>query len=199
MAYDSVAHKVWQFGGYQAPDGLSNSLCYYDVLGQEWVQVAHTGNVPKMVGQTAAVDVNTGKLFVMGGCAAPGAPPACFLNDLWVFDPTSNAWTVFAETSSARPYPRAYASLAFDTKAKALLVWGGMQEAVPTQDGLWAYTDSPTSTWTNTSYCGNGPVMWGSGTVWDQDNQRMYIFSGAGVGPDGLSTDLLSYYDAATL
>jgi hypothetical protein len=101
--------NLWLFGGYDN-SGMFNDLWKYDIAANQWTWVGgdntyNNAGVYGTVGMSGAsnkpgarirsatwIDAN-GNFWMMGGQGRDGAGNLGFLNDLWMYNPTSNEWT----------------------------------------------------------------------------------------------------------
>lgn len=96
----SVGGEAWLFGGLAA--SALNDLWRFDSASGAFVQV-NAANPPPARRNHAAAAFG-GKLFVFGGLGSTGGQ---FLDDVWSYDPSANAWTEVTSQGS-RPEARAF-------------------------------------------------------------------------------------------
>lgn len=96
----TVGGDAWLFGGLAASP--LNDLWRFDSASGAFVLVNAT-NPPPARRNHAATEFG-GKLFVFGGLGSTGGQ---FLDDVWSYDPATNAWTEVTSQDS-RPEPRAF-------------------------------------------------------------------------------------------
>ena len=96
----ALGGETYLFGGLAA--SALNDLWRFDAASGAFIQVTAT-NSPPARRNHAAVEFG-GKLFVFGGLGSTGGQ---FLDDVWSFDPSTNAWTEVT-SPGARPDARAF-------------------------------------------------------------------------------------------
>jgi Kelch motif len=233
--------NLWMFGGYVAFNvpafcpsaGAFNDLWEY-TAGQ-WIWKGG-GTVPLQPGiysgsgqipgarywASSAVDPATGKLWMFGGYGFDVNDSFGYLNDLWVFDPTSVTWTFVAGSKTADPKGvysgtgaipggRIGANSWIDSAGNFWLFGGdafdSAAHAGPMND-LWKFPLSGTK-WTfvgGSQTNGSGPVLGAQGipsagnlpgtrefaTSWQTPSGDVWIFGGERLG-GALYTDLWKY------
>jgi N-acetylneuraminic acid mutarotase len=111
--WTDASHHLWLFGGVgvtPAGTGMLNDLWKYNINTNEWTWVAgdSTGNNMGVYGTMGTASFTNkpggrqscigwkdaaGHFWLFGGLGFATRNPAWFLNDLWKYDPASNAWT----------------------------------------------------------------------------------------------------------
>lgn len=88
--------KVYVWGGRDAPTSYLNDGAIYDIATDTWTAITTTGAPAARYAHASAVANTDGKLYVFGGRNATGD-----LNDLYVYDPGTDAWTELDDGSGA--------------------------------------------------------------------------------------------------
>ncbi|MBI3968172.1 MAG: hypothetical protein HY329_21250, partial [Chloroflexi bacterium] len=152
------------------------------------------------IGHASAWDSETGRLFVFGGLTIPARfdtrrgpePQQLFPNDLWSYSPLEG-WTLLVPAGSrSAPGGRIGHTVVWDSNARRLLVFGGVDvlraegSRGPAQDAfpndLWAFSDL--TGWQQVTPATNAPTpprVVGHTAVWDTRNQRMLVFGGLSI------------------
>jgi hypothetical protein len=143
MSYDSVRHDMVLFGGNASGGVLLGDTWTYD--GSNWTRMTPANSPPPRMGMSMSFDSGRGVLVLFGGHDANGQR----LNDTWEWDGTS--WTQrTAFNATGTPYPRFWASMAYDAQLGETVMFGG--------DHLEPYLLGPIDdTW-----------LW-DGTTWTRD------------------------------
>jgi len=156
---------------------------------------------PKRSDIHGAIDPETGVFAVFGGDDGPitgQIPHAQYLDDTWMFEP-SLGWTQIA---GAGPSARGRHSVAFDSKNKRMLIFGGRFRTTNTTgrytlyNDLWAF-DFTTRTWEMLHDGSAGPApRYFSTAAYDAASDTFYVYGGA-TNPNPLqvqhATDLWSF------
>ena len=186
LAFDSRRNKVVLFGG----DTPVYQTWEWDGTDGTW-----TNRTPSPVPvswpnarmeHSMSFDSARGVVVLFGGSLFWGGP---FVNDLWEWDGSAGTWTNRTPSPLPDNWPsaRASASLCYDTREAATVLFGG--STVPCAAGgcistggyqndawLWNGTDG---TWTKPIVAGSKPVPRAyHGATYDSDRSRMVLFGG---------------------
>lgn len=151
-AYDPQTKELVLFGGNSSTSGLSftplDDVWALNLATGAWREIAATNQKPEArLFHSATIDPTTGRLFVYAGGGA-GAFQGPFMADLWSLDLASGAWTVEHDGASGAPMGRIHASIAYDAKAKRVLMFAGHDDgAVGNNNDTWAF-DPASKQWT---------------------------------------------------
>ncbi|MPZ13539.1 MAG: hypothetical protein GEU73_03805 [Chloroflexi bacterium] len=171
-------------------EGLASRLWSYRPASQAWAELRPEGVAPTPREDASIVwDPTRGQLLLFGGYR--GSPDTGFLNDLWAYRTTENAW---AELDPGGPPPpaRFRHAAVWDTDRGQMLVFGGAGERA--FDDLWAYGPSANA-WTSVTTTGAVPSPRSHHVaVWDTAGSQMLVFGGVWGGP---LNDLWAYRPAA--
>jgi serine/threonine protein kinase/N-acetylneuraminic acid mutarotase len=139
-------------------------------------------------------DIQDDQLLVFGGIDNQGK----LLNDLWSYNPGSNAWSnltpsiataTTANCAGSSPAPRMNAAMVWDSVNQQALLYGGMGTNGSYLSDLWAYSPTKAS-WIALACSGSGPgARGGAGVAWN--GSAMLILGG--LGPAGSLGDFWSY------
>jgi len=137
-AYEPVSGKMYVFGGFPGdPDQTEflDELWAYDPATNQWTQLEAEGDMPApRNGHCLVADSSAGTLVLFGGTNSEAS-----LNDLWTYDPASNAWTAI-EPADELPQVRVYASMVYDETDEEIIVFSGMYwQAWADLEDTWAY------------------------------------------------------------
>jgi len=124
--------------GYAGPSGSSAPSTYlwaYDPLSDTWMARAL---LPAAARYRAVAFAMNGKGYLGTGIASVGATSDVVLNDMWEYDPSTNAWTQMPDFSG----PERGAAVSFVLGARAYIGMGGGPLRQPLRD-FWR-TASPT-------------------------------------------------------
>jgi len=149
----------------------------------QW-KAAGTQPSPRQDG-TIAYDPAGNQLFLFGGQDASSSK-----NDLWSWSVDRAQWTQI-QPSGALPPARTYHSLVYDSKARRLIVFGGIGSS--NFSDVWAF-DIASASWSQLSPSGAGPSpRHGHSAIYDSARNRMVIshgFTDAGRFNDTWAFDL---------
>jgi N-acetylneuraminic acid mutarotase len=234
--------KFWMFGGVGYDQGGVRSelsdVWMFDPGTQLWAAVtgSPTGNTTGMYGslgvpavgnlpggrQNAVVwfNASTGKVWLFGGQGYDSAGNLGYLNDLWMYDPSSQAWAyeggsefisaagVYTSPGSpgGQPGARSTAFSWIDSTGR-LWLFGGTNSNTPKYlNDLWYY--DPTAqqwTWVSGSSAQGANGTYGTaGTpggipgarygvqTWQDSSGHFWLFGGTGFGATGTTPNVLS-------
>ena len=144
VAYRSRTQKIYLFGGLSG-SGYFNDLYVYDYPTNTWSLVSPAGGLkPSARYRHAFAYDSTNDIFLMyGGQNASGN-----LDDTWVFNPSTNAWTqVNAPQSPPVPTTSIFAKLTYDSDHNVFILaqtgpngyYGGSWSAYAVQTWLFRY------------------------------------------------------------
>lgn len=154
IVYDARVGKVIMFGGLDLTmfaallDGLpvtnaelfSDRTWAYDYEANTWTDLGASNPPPGRNSHMMVYDPDTERVLLFGG----GDFDQNF-NDLWAYDSESNAWTELDPPT--RPTRRAYATMAYDTSAHRVVLFGGVNYwDYPRPNQTWTY-DPATNEW----------------------------------------------------
>ena len=125
MVYDPDTQTILLFGGlFGSYDGSHrlNDLWSYSPSTHAWHELHPSSSTPPSRGY-AAMDYNsaTHQLVLFGGFAGSRG----LLADTWTYDPARNAWGQVMGTGG-NPPGRDFSALAYDKKARQLVLFGGL-------------------------------------------------------------------------
>ena len=172
----TIDNDIYLFGGLvQTGPGTGvpqNDLWEFQQQ-NDWAEIIASTPPPARYGHGAAE--SDGKMYILGGMDAEGNT----LNDMWKYDPASNAWTQI--TAVGAPPDRAYHSMVTLPDGK-LAVLGGITKANGTyvsRSDLWIF-DPVANTWTRGA---DAPKpIYGASTVVTPDG-KLCVLSGHGIAP----------------
>eukprot|EP00439_Symbiodinium_sp_Y106_P035303 s5148_g4.t1 len=161
-----------------------------------WEEVSATGSAPapRAYGATAW-SPSQERIYVFAGHGP--SPDFTRLNDLHVYSTAAATWQQPTPTGSS-PGARTKTVAVWNPSAEQMYVFGGAGEIdAPFFNGLWAYK-SQDNAWEQLSPSGSPPSeRHGHSAVWDDSENRMYIFAGLQDSPRKRMQDL-SYYHSTS-
>ena len=154
MVLDVSGDRLLLHGGDGGPHpkyGFTplDDLWTYDLTRGEWERLDPTGTPPEpRWNHCAAIDNDSGRVFVFGGAGYTAQEQLVRDRDVFVLDLKSMAWTRLP-CSTPRPGPVQGAALTLDSRARALVLVGGLSISDSGESGttsVWVY-DLANSTW----------------------------------------------------
>jgi hypothetical protein len=143
-AYNPATDELVLFGGNSSTSGLTfTPLDDVWALGLEtlrWRRIATQPGPAARLFHTAALDPDTGTLYVYGGGDA-GAFTGPFFGDLWALDLGTGEWTeLHGGGGPSAPRGRIWSTLAFDGARGRLLLFAGHDDGeVGNNNDTWAF------------------------------------------------------------
>ena len=132
--YDATGDRMIVFGGRNRAGAggdytLLNDTWALDLATETWSQVQSSGPLPtaRVNGSLVADDKNN-RLFLFGGNASPSGFAYAALNDLWMLDLASGAWSEVVVNPGVGPTPRLFTAALYDTKRNQIVIYGGADE-----------------------------------------------------------------------
>ncbi len=179
---------AWLHGGRWRGDGQLSGA--YTVLGDfwrfdfatsQWSEVTTSGAAPSArLNHSLVWDSTRERLLLFGGSEQTGLNIAP-LNDVWAFDPTTEAWTELAD--GAGPDPRLSASAVYDASRDQLVVFGGFDDfgfsgTIEYFSDVWSF-DLTTLEWSQLQNNVGGPDgRFGATLVHDTTADNYLMFAG---------------------
>jgi N-acetylneuraminic acid mutarotase len=192
--WDPIDAQMLVYGGLGGPKE-SSGLWSYRPATKIWTELRPEGSAPTIRAYHAAAwDSASNRMLIFGGLG--GGFDA--FNDVWGYDPASNAWTQLADnyffTFGLVPDGRFYSSAVWDPNGAQLLVFAGANPQYGLLDDLWSF-DPASGEWTELEADGPLPeARLSQSAVWDPNRSEMLVFAG-GCGGCYLS-DFWSYNPA---
>jgi Kelch motif protein/galactose oxidase-like protein len=181
---DSTKLEVVLFGGIATNGTLLNDTWIFgsDAWGLAPIVARTTQPSPR---QSAAFAYNTSSqaAVLFGGCGA-----TCPMRDTWELEwlpiPAKFEW--FSESPGTKPAARYGASMTYDPRNGAILLFGGCGAASPCSlADTWTYTSGGTWTECTAASCtgANAPsARWGAAMTYDSAYSYVVLFGGCGTG-----------------
>lgn len=134
MAWDSDDNEVILFGGLNSSGTLTNQTWAWS--NGNWKQLTTTGGPPSARrGGVMAYDNATASIVLYGGEGASSV-----LGDTWTFSPKSKVWTQqFAGGGTTSPPALEFATGAYDSDSKQIVLFGGMDSGGIIENNTWRY------------------------------------------------------------
>ncbi len=190
--WDPVQGQMLVYGGAPESSGALDDLWSYQPTANRWTRLAPTGAVPAARSRQSAVwDAGNRQMLVFGGYAATegGGGIGGYSNELWSYNPTTNAWSR-AATTGVLPPARARHTATWDPEGAQMIIFGGYVGGVDFLADLWSYAPS-TGRWTRLDEDSAAPRSRGDhSAVWDPTGAGLLLYGGSG---GDVSNELWSY------
>ncbi len=169
----AIAGKMYIFGGAQSGFALTNQLFVYDpALGDgSWMQISASG-APSARSTHSAVADGT-KMYVFGGYDGNlGDAASGSLNDLYVFETQTGAWSQATPAGTLPPERRGHSAVVMNT---GMYVFAGTHSGLAVLSDLWRY-DFVANQWSQPMPTGSPAGRQGHTAV--VMSGQMWIFGG---------------------
>jgi hypothetical protein len=139
LAYDSLNHWVFLFGGFDAASTLNADAWRWDGEKKAWSALCTPtspctgGPPPARFGHALAYDSATNQVVLFGGAGTGG-----LLGDTWFFDGSS--WTRPQHNAGPTPPARARHAMAYDPVRNKVVLFGGSDSAA--RGDTWEWDDA---------------------------------------------------------
>ena len=141
MIYDARDKKVILFGGIGA-DRILNDTWAYDPATNTWTNLNPSGDVPSARdAHTMVYDSANGRVILFGGDTGR-TDTSVSPNDTWAYDPSANKWTERSPLGDV-PSGRSDYSIAYDSGAGKVILFGGVGGDGFTLSDTWGYGATP--------------------------------------------------------
>ncbi len=164
MAFDATRRRVVLFGGRTNSAEMMNDTWEWD--GNVWVQAADAGPPARCL-HALAYDSRRERTVLYGGSGGMGSSTD-LLGDTWEWD--GNEWTQMADTG---PAVRSNHAVAFDTKRRRIVLFGGSSGIIPLGD-TWVWDGTE---WTQEQDSGPN-IRDNHRMVYDIARDRIVLFGG---------------------
>jgi hypothetical protein len=178
ISYNPVADNFLVFGGGTISGEVSDTWAFKFTgpTTGTWTQIA--GTAPSLRSGAPMVFDSKNNLFALFG----GERYVYSLDETWVFDPSTGAWS--NRNPSPSPSQRARAAMAYDAKSGKVLLFGGLNKGIGSLlSDTWLY-DAAVNTWQQVT-----PATAPSARLWSSlasdDNGVFYLFGGWRVDAGG--------------
>ncbi|TMQ53326.1 MAG: hypothetical protein E6K73_01525 [Candidatus Eisenbacteria bacterium] len=175
-AYDSRRGRMLVLGG-SSNGGDLGDVWSLDLTGtMSWQQVIPSGTAPAAREFSSAVyDSLRDRLLLFGGVLSDGTG----LDDLWALSLTGTpTWTPLSP-SGAPPAPRAGAALVLDPVRDRLILFGGGQPILGSDQQTWALSLGDSMKWEQVTTSGTPPDgLYGRAGIYDPIGDRFVTISG---------------------
>lgn len=170
-------------GGLSA-NGLLGDFWAYTPASASWSELTTTIPPGALAYPAMSWDGGDQQLYLFGGLKANGLQ----LNDFYVYQ-SDHSWHAISPNTGPAPAAREQAMSTWDSRDGLFLLMGGWQSnGNTTFSALWAYSPK-TNTWSEITSLLTSPSTsvipsrLASVMVWDNTNNRAYVYAGAG-GPN---------------
>lgn len=173
LVYDPVGGKVILFGGRDTEDYVDTWA--FDSKTDTWSLLSPGGRRPwARHGHALVYEPTHGKIILFGGTSMAGL--LLGLNDLWIYDPAANTWTMLTPNGDVPP-GRSGHSLAYDPVSKKVILFGGSAQSQYLGD-TWTY-DPAANTWTQLTPLGDQPSPRSAASLlFDPGLNKFLLFGG---------------------
>jgi N-acetylneuraminic acid mutarotase len=177
--WDTTNGQMLLYGGDR--DGRAiDDLWAYRPATNSWVELAPDGPWPAArFRHTAVWDAAGGQMLVFAGYG--GGFPGGYLNDVWSYRPSADAWTRLAGPEDAPP-PRSRHIAVWDHEGDRLLIAGGFAGGIDYLADLWIFSPADGS-WRLLQAEGGPAARAAQAAVWDGAGRRMFVQGGSGSSP----------------
>jgi hypothetical protein len=166
MAFDSATNQLILFSGI-GNSGLINDTWSWD--GTNWIQLFPATSPLAREAAVMAFDSATNRLILFGGF--DGIGNSGYLNDTWSWN--GSTWTqLFPATS---PPERVFSSLAFDTSAGQLILFGGTGISDAPLNDTWSWNGT---NWIQLSPATSPPASEAAVMAFDSVTNQLILFGG---------------------
>jgi len=198
MVYDEDKGRLVLFGGAEwNQDIFYDDTWVYNYDSNEWVELSPAVRPPPRFNPGVAYITDLQVIFMFGGYKLPERN----LNDTWLFDVKTDTWRELNPSNS--PAPRSNMGMAYDSKNRKVILFGGSSNSEYPYSDTWAY-DFESNTWTEMHPASSPNPQYGVGMVYDSLNERILLLEGhfvirdqGGNVRDGYNGGLYSYDYAA--
>jgi N-acetylneuraminic acid mutarotase len=135
MVFDSDNNRGFLFGGRSGTSTLNDDTWVYYYENNSWSEMINVIKPDIRYWHSMVYDSNNQKIIVFGGrnLGAPGEA----LNDIWVFDPSTDEWAEVLPT--IHPSNRMDFSMVYDSYNQKSILFGGFRFPGPTLGDTWTY------------------------------------------------------------
>src|SRR5947209_8580584 len=181
-AYDSWAHRMIMFGGYDSvTKRFTNETWAYNYAGNNWKNLSAAGSPSPRTRPGLAFDSQSDRVILVGGETGFGA----YSNETYSYNLSWNTWTNMSP--DVHPEARRSSMMAYDSKADRMILFGGTDDGSPgyghgAYNDTWAY-DYETNTWTNLSSAIAPSPRYHGGFAYDSTVDRFVLYGGVGGDP----------------
>jgi N-acetylneuraminic acid mutarotase len=134
--------RMLLFGGsrnvYSPSQETRDATWVFDTINLTWTELKTIEKPSPRSAAQLVFNENTGKYVLFGGYRK-----LAYLNDTWVFDPSTSTWTNV--TKALGPSSRAEHAMTYDRADGSILLYGGLNKTQSLGD-LWMFNSS-TNTW----------------------------------------------------
>jgi N-acetylneuraminic acid mutarotase len=168
------------FGGDNAGAVLADAWLWSPTT-RAWRRVASGPSA--RAGASLSFDAARQRAVLFGGVGS-AAQGAQYLNDVWEYDASADAWTKRIVTGPS-PAPRALAAFAFDSARARGLLFGGTNDGALSDTWEW---DSAQGRWAQLSTSGPS-ARYGAAFAFDEATRRYALFGGSPGNATGALSD----------
>jgi len=179
MIYDPTSDRIILFGGsyYSSQYTFYGDTWSYDVAAKTWMKLAPTRSPTPRFNIAMTLDGDRGEIVLFGGFSASGR-----IADTWIYSIASNKWTL--ATPSTSPSRRSDAAIAYDSKNKKVVIFGGYGQNDNIMGDTWAF-DTETRAWEQMSPATKPDMRYGGVMVYDTYTSKCLLFGGHLTASDG--------------
>jgi N-acetylneuraminic acid mutarotase len=173
MAYDAESDRIILFGGFIAADNYApRETWVFDMNTKTWAQMKSQGPANHF-GHSMIYDTKADRMIVFGGF---NFNDNVATNDIWAYNYNNDTWTEMKPAVS--PPGRNFQSMAYDSKADRVIMWGGWGTTNADNDtSLWVF-DYNTDNWEERKPTGGPSSRAFHNMTYDPKADRTILYGG---------------------
>ncbi len=191
-AYDSWAHRMIMFGGYDSVTRrFTNETWAYDYAGNNWTNLSPSGAPSPRTRPGLAFDSQSDRVVLFGGDTSGTG----YSNETFSYDYDTNTWTNMSP--AVHPGARRSSMMAYDPIADRMVLFGGTDDMLGgdfhgAYNDTWSY-DFDTNTWTDMNPPAAPSPRYHGGFAYDSQVDRFVLYGGIGDDNSLYETWLYAY------
>ena len=174
MAYDAASGQLILFGGVGTTGTALGDTWTWD--GANWLPLSPAVSPPARAQANLVYDAATQRLVLFGGTLMGRQHATAVANDTWTWDGSN--WTQARPQVS--PSARAQASMAYDSAARQVILFGGTTATQELND-TWVWNGS---NWSQLHPATQPSVRSGADLVYDANSAQTVLFAGSNAAGD---------------
>ena len=171
MAYDAESDRTILYAGFISNENYAPQDTWsFDMEALTWTKMKTQGP-PDRYGHSMVYDSESDRIILFGGWSFAENVGT---NDTWAYDYNSDTWTVIP--SAVKPPGRNFQSMAYDSKADRVIMWGGDTGAL-NDTSVWIF-DYNSQTWQERKPTGGPTSRWLHQMSYDSEADRSILYGG---------------------